>query len=130
VVYGAQQGIGAAIVGVPAMVAQVLMMMTASRLVAETIGAAAKSRITLEVTAAQYGLFVAAMIVGWFVLPQPIFTGKSHLARVTHVRVAYTRGDESRSLHRAWASDTSPSANSLMLTIRGMHYPYPATSPG
>jgi len=52
-----------------------------------------------------------------------IFPGKSHMARIIHVRVVNTCGDESRSLHRAQASDTSPPANSLMLTIRGMH-PY------
>ena len=70
VLYGAQHGIAAAVIGVPAMVAQVLLMMTTSKLAAETLGASAKSRIMLEVTAAQYGLFVAAMFVGWFVLPQ------------------------------------------------------------
>lgn len=68
VVHGLQFGPAAALVGLPAALLQVAVFMTASKLVAETLGAAAKSRITLEITAAQLGLFVAAMLVGWFVV--------------------------------------------------------------
>lgn len=70
VVYGARLGLGAALVAVPAAVLLVVALMALSKLASELLGSTARSRITLEVTAAQYGLFVAAMFAGWFVLPQ------------------------------------------------------------
>lgn len=65
VVYGARVAPGAAATAVVAVVLLLAVMVLASKVVAEALGGAARSRIATEVTAAQYGLFVAAMMVGW-----------------------------------------------------------------
>lgn len=70
VVFGSRYGAGAVVVGVVAALLMVLLMMTVSRLVAETLSASAKSRIVLEITSIQWGLFIAVMFVGWFAISQ------------------------------------------------------------
>ena len=68
VVYGARHGTGAALVGVPAALVLPLLMVTVSKLVAEALGGAARSRLTTEIVAAQWSLLVAALLAGRFVV--------------------------------------------------------------
>lgn len=65
VVYGARLGPEAAVVAVVAMPLVLAVMILASRVVAELLSGAAQSRITMEITALQYGLLVAVGMVGW-----------------------------------------------------------------
>lgn len=69
-VYGSQLGVVPVLVGLAAGLLTTVLMVIVSKLVAEVLGAAAKSRVVLEVTSIQYGLFVALMFVGWFALGQ------------------------------------------------------------
>jgi ABC-2 type transport system permease protein len=65
VVYAARSGpeaVAVAVVAVPLLLA---LMVLASRIAAEALGSAAKSRVALEVASLQYGLFIAAMLIGW-----------------------------------------------------------------
>lgn len=80
-VYGIRLGAGPVAVGLVAGLLTTVMMVVVSKLVAEALGAAAKSRVVLEVTSIQYGIFIALMFVGWFALGQldQLFDGTADL---------------------------------------------------
>lgn len=65
VVYAARSGPAAVTVAVMAVPLLLVLMVLASRIASEALGNAAKSRVTLEAASLQYGLFIAAMLIGW-----------------------------------------------------------------
>lgn len=70
VAYGARSGLMAALAGAGAGLLQVVMMIVASKLITELLSSAARSRIATAVVSAQWGLFIAVMLIGWFVVAE------------------------------------------------------------
>lgn len=67
-IYGGRLGAGAVAMAVAALPLLLLLMILASRIVAEALGSAARSRLATELASLQYGLFIAAMLVGWAII--------------------------------------------------------------
>lgn len=63
---GARGGVVPAAVGLLAAFPWTIVLVTASRLVGGGLRAAARRRLTTEIIAAQWGMFIAALTVGWF----------------------------------------------------------------
>lgn len=70
-VYGFQLGATPGVTGIVAMLLQLVVAVLLARVVHSVMGAAMQTRLGMEVVAFQYGLFIALISVGWFVL-QPV----------------------------------------------------------
>lgn len=73
---GARAGAGPALIGLVAAVPLTVLMVTTARLVGEALRAGARNRLATELLAAQWGLFIASLTVGWFVI-WPLFAEAS-----------------------------------------------------
>ncbi len=69
--YGFQLGVGPGTVGALAGVLQLVVAILLARVVYSLMGAAMQTRLGMELVALQFGLFIALMSVGWFVI-QPV----------------------------------------------------------
>lgn len=68
VVFATRFGPAAVAVAVLAVPLVLMVMLLASRIVAEALGGAARSRLATEAAGLQYGLFIAATLVGWGII--------------------------------------------------------------